>query len=105
MGREGKVREGKGSNPLECCLCFTYWLISAATSSWSKTTEQDMTKNLTIYPRSIRFDMRFFDFTVFVDDDGVSFAALVAEDGGAVEEEIECGGEFGAWVGEEADLC
>lgn len=43
------------------------------------------------------------DLPVF-DDEGVALGAVVAEDGGGVESEVQVFGEFAGGVAEEADL-
>jgi hypothetical protein len=48
--------------------------------------------------------MRLFHDAVF-DNEGVALAAVAAEDGGAVEGEVEGVSEGEGGVGEEADLC
>lgn len=57
----------------------------------------------TIQSSVVTLDVCVFYSTV-LRDQGVSLGAIAAEDGGAIEREIECLGEAEIRVGEEADL-
>lgn len=57
----------------------------------------------TIHPSVVRFDINLLHLTV-LRDQRVALAALVTEDGGAIEGQIECLGELARGVAQEANL-
>ena len=58
---------------------------------------------LTIHPSIVPLNKRLLDLPV-LNEQGVALRAIVAEDGRAVEGELEGLGEGGGRIGEEADL-
>lgn len=60
-------------------------------------------KGLTTHAGVVGLNVGLFDLAV-LDDQGVTLAAVVAEDGGGIEVEVKSLGELAVRVGKEADL-
>jgi hypothetical protein len=58
---------------------------------------------LTTHAGVVGLDVGLLDLAI-LNDQGVALAAVVAEDGGGIEVEVESLGEFAVGVGKEADL-
>jgi hypothetical protein len=64
---------------------------------------EDSKKRLTTHASVVGLNVGLLDLAV-LNDQGVALAAVVAEDGGGIEVEVESLGELAVGVGKETDL-